>query len=124
MSGRRDQLRDAQLKDPRASSTAINDTLRDLYARLEALEQTRLVDIDVTSGPGGEIGPVVLARPAWNPKVVYLAKMFDVTNNTPQYPTTAFVWTLTQAGISIPVIYAPAASTRYKITFHVFGGES
>lgn len=121
MSNRRDQLKQAQLADPKTASGAINDTLRDIYDRLEALERQKFITVTKTADAAGLVPPIVFAAPSWPVRAVYLAKLYDRTNGNVAYLGESLMWEVTSAGVSIPAITVVTVSATYDFTFEVRG---
>lgn len=118
MSARRSLLRANDLG--KVDST--NEVLLGIYARLEALERQRFVDVTKTADAAGTIPPIVFAAPPWRVRAVYLAKLYDRTNGALSYLGESVMWEQTSAGISIPALYVITVSATYDITFELRGG--
>lgn len=118
---RRDRIRESALADPASAATVLNDTLMNLYERIEALERTQFLDVEVVSDSGSSVSNIVFARPKWPVRAVYVAKLYDLTAGNVDYLSQSLMWVADETGIHIPIIYFSSAATRYLITFEVRG---
>jgi hypothetical protein len=123
---RREQVRDADLANPTSTAKSLNAILRNLCLRLEAVEQVRFVEMDVTSGSdiNNTIPAITIEAPPWMVRGVYLAKLFDVTNSAPAFSSETLMWTVQDGKLSIPAMYMTLPSNRYRLTFELRGGPT
>lgn len=117
MTARRPQLRANEM----GKTGPINDALLDICRRLEALERTRFIEVQVQTDATSSVSNIVFAKPPWPVKAVYVAKLFNVTTSNDDYLSQSLMWHVAEGGITIPIIYFSGASTKYAITFEVRG---
>lgn len=118
---RRQKIRGDALKSTAALADVANEALQDIYERLERLERRQFITVRMTANAAGIIPPIVFAAPPWPVQAVYVAKLFDSTNNLVASLGESLLWEVTSRGISIPAMYVVTVSATYDITFEVRG---
>lgn len=121
MTGRREQLRESELANPRTSARSLNELVTSLQMRLERVERSDFFDMELTSGATGTMPAILLPRPTWKVRGVYLAKLYNVTTSAVETFATSLGWLVTNQGISVPEMLMTGTNTRYAITFEVRG---
>lgn len=121
MTGRRDQIRDAELADPRTSARTLNDILRDVQTRLEALERMRFVDVQIVTDSSGVASAVSVAQPSWPVRGVLLLRAWNATTKAPFIPA-RIGYEAGVSGLSVS-LYAGdlSPSTTYQLRLEVRG---
>ena len=116
----RRQLRAADLATPDLSALNLNDLVKALQLRLEALERVQYVDVSITVG-GSDMSPVSIAPPPWPVKGIFLARAWDATLGIPA----AYVrigWEQDANGLAVAMwIGDVSVGTTYDLTLEVRG---
>lgn len=115
---RRDRIRESALADPASAATVLNDTLMNLYERLEAVEGLRHIDCEARAA-ASVLPAVIFQAPAWPVGSVSLAKLYNLTDGQAEAPTGFFMWEQTSAGIRILPLAVAATSARYAVRFEI-----
>lgn len=113
--GVRRGLRKGELEE-----NSVNELLRGLYLRLEALEKVQFVEWVFTTDGDGLTSSFVLKPPAWPVKSITIARLFEPTrlyySSAPQ-----LVWEYTPKGIVVAFFQSLGNSVQYTMTMEVRG---
>lgn len=99
---------------------SMNDLLRDLFLRLEAVERRQWVDIKVATDAAGVVSPASVAAPAWPVKAVSLASAWDETADA--YAYVRHGWSYFGGAISITLFSGDVSpSSTYALRLELRG---
>lgn len=118
----RRQLRAGDLADPETAARTLNELFLGLYLQAERAPQfSKFVEMEVQTDGSSSVSELVVARPEWTVRGVYVAKLFDITNSNDDYLEQSLMWRLASDGVRIPTIYFRSPNTRYLLTLELRG---
>lgn len=118
----RTQLRANELADPTTSARNLNDVLRDIYARLEALGRVLYVTLHVVVDAGGNMSPTTIQAPAWEVRSITVARSWSTSYAVPTPDVARCSWQQDGSVLTVSLFVGDVSpSVEYDVTFEVRG---
>lgn len=116
MSGVRPEFRKGEMQERN-----MNDVLRALFLRLEAVERKLYVELDFSTDTNGDVlGDLSFKAPSWPVKFVGQAQLSDQSNGFYSVGPT-IVWKSTNGVVTVGWYQALAISVKYNLRLLVLG---